>query len=261
MKIKKEVFMKFLKKVSMQGTNAINEAVFNFGEDGISVMAMTSDNTCMVNAKLRASSFEGYGALGEVGFDTIPMMIKIVSTFNEDVDIKINGGLLTLSEKNKSVDIPLIEPQFIPTKGKDVSKFEFEQTFNMPVKNINDFMKNVADANKNSFDMVFTTGDNALQLSNDHGKIKFREVVSDIPCQKGIRVKFGEPIMDALANLEGDVSVSLKSQFPIKVEEKSDSSVVTIVVAPRVEDENAIEVDAGNTETQNSESTEENSDE
>lgn len=259
MKIKKDVFGKFLKKITMRGENTINEAVFDFTEDaGVIVRAMTSDNTVLVNGRLSKSAFEGYGALGELGFDKLPMMIRIIDTFKDNVDITVNGGLLKIAEGNSSVEIPLVETQFIPTKGKDLSGIEHDQTVKLSADILNNFMKNVSDANKNSFDVVLTTGDNALQISNETGSIKFREVVPETGTKVGIRVKFGEPLPNAIANIEGDVEVSLKSNFPIKVFEKTDVSEMTVVVAPRVDDDNTIEVDSDDSSSDDS-STEETS--
>ena len=60
----------------------------------------------------------------------------------------------------------------------------------------------------------------------------------DAPTAKGGSiVKLGQPFTSAVNKLSGNLEISMKSDYPIKVMEKTDDSIITLIIAPRIEDE------------------------
>ena len=54
-------------------------------------------------------------------------------------------------------------------------------------------------------------------------------------CKGGVKVCFGEPLIDAAAKLSGDLELNVANDYPIKILEKSKEMTITIIVAPYVE--------------------------
>ena len=54
-------------------------------------------------------------------------------------------------------------------------------------------------------------------------------------CTGGVILKMGEPFVDAVAELDGMLEISVKTDYPMKIIEKSETAVISIIVAPRVD--------------------------
>jgi len=248
MKIKKSILVSFLSKISLQSDSSIVEAVFDFQDDGVHVKAMTPDNIVMVNGFLRASVFENYAVLGEVGFQEIPSIINIVKTFSEDVEISINGNISDFKEKDRGVALEILDVS-IMQKGKEIKGLELDETVLIESKKLNTLISDMTSNNKGEFNVKFTTGNNVMGVSNTVGKYKFRDTFRELDCKEGTNATFGVPLANAIKNLTDEIAVSLKTNFPIKIVETTADSTITIVVAPRVENTNVIEVPAPKIET------------
>lgn len=254
MRVKKDVLSSFLKKVSMK--DSVHEAVFDFTDSGVMVNAMSSDNTTMVNAKLSPSAFSEYQAHGKVGFQYIATMIKSIDSFDKEVDMKIENGLVKFEDSNKSIAIPALEPDFVQTRTKDISTLEFEQSVKISSESLHDFMKNVTSLNKD-YDIQFRTADGMLELSNTIGNIKVRRVIKELDCQQGTTARFGPQLFNAVSSMTNELHVSLKNDYPVKVSEVTDTSSVDIAVAPRLENEHVIEVESEDDDSSSEKQTEE----
>lgn len=239
MKIKKSVLVDFLKKVTMESDSKINEAIFDFKDDGVHMNAMSADNIILVNGFLRASVFENYSALGEIGFQEIPNIINIVKTFNEDLELSVKGNILDFKEKDKSVALEILDVSLMQ-KERDIKEIELDETVAIQSKELNTFIGDLS-LNK-EFDVRFNTGDNVMKVYNGVGKYKFTKVFRELDCKAGTTVGFGSPLVNAVSNLTDEIKLSLKTNFPIRIVETTANSVITIMVAPRVENTNVVEV-------------------
>jgi len=56
-------------------------------------------------------------------------------------------------------------------------------------------------------------------------------------CKGGTTSEYGEPLMDAISKLTGKLEISIKTNYPLRVLEKTEDSIVTVIVAPRVHEE------------------------
>ena len=69
------------------------------------------------------------------------------------------------------------------------------------------------------------------------GKYKFQHVIEAETCKGGALAKFGEPLISGINKLDGELEVSMATEYPMKIMEKTEESVITVIVAPRANQE------------------------
>ena len=182
---------------------------------------------------LRNGAFEQYEDIGNVGLNDLSTVIKVLDRFDETIAIKKEGNLLTIKSGNKKVDIELVAESFLETDSGE-PKLEFSETLMVPAT----ALKNIFNDIKLNKDAVMTleTEDKKLKVTNT-GKYKFVNEIAAPTCTGGTKVNLGEPFIDVITNLDGNLELSLKSDYPVKIMEKTENSIITIIVAPRVEDD------------------------
>lgn len=233
MKIKTKVFTAFLKKTRMEGTQMLPEAILKFEKDGLKINANSQPKQARVMSWLRTGAFQQYEELGSVGLNDLSTVVKVLDRFDEDINIKKEGNLLTISGGNKKVDIELVAESFLDTDSGE-PKLVFDETLVVPATSLKSIFADVK-LNKDAI-MTLKTEEKKLKVSNT-GKYKFVNEIEAPTCKGGITVKMGEPFIDVVTNLDGNLELSMKNDYPIKIMEKTENSIVTIIVAPRVEDE------------------------
>jgi len=233
MKVKTKTFVGFLKKAKMEKQQQIDECILSFESSGLKIDANSPSQQSRVMALLKKEAFKEYEELGNVGMNDLDNVVKVLDRFGEFITLKKEGNLLTISGDNKKVDIELISEEFINTDTGE-PKLEFENTFSIPMVKLKDIIKDV-EMNKDAI-MIVETGDKKVSFSNT-GKYKFRTEHEALSCTPGVKVKFGSPLIEAVANMDSPVEISVKSDHPAKIIEKTETSVVTVIVAPRVDDD------------------------
>ena len=233
MKVKTKTFVSFLKKVKMEKSQQIDECILAFGTDGLKINANSASKQSRVMGWLKKEAFKEYEELGNVGINDMANVVRVLERFGELITLKKEGNLLTISGDSKKVDIELISEEFLNTDTGEPN-LEFENTFTISMPKLKDIIKDV-EMNKDAI-MILETGEKKVSFSNT-GKYKFRTEVDAPSCTAGVKVKFGSPLIDVVTNLDAPVEISVKSDHPAKVMEKTETSVVTIIVAPRVEDD------------------------
>ena len=233
MKIKTKVLVAFLKKFRMEGTQKIDEAILRFNKDGLKITANSESKHARVMTWLKNSAFDEYEALGIVGINDLENVVKVLERFGENISIKKEGQLLTIKGDNKKVDISVVEEEFLDSDAGEPT-LEFEDTFTITATKLKDIFKDVS-MNKDA-SLTIETKEKKVVFTNT-GKYKFKNTVNADTCKGGAKTKFGQPFIEALSNLDGILEVSMGTDYPIKVMEKLDTSVVTIIVAPLVEKE------------------------
>lgn len=233
MKIKVDKLKTFLTKVKMQNENAIQEAIFEFGKDGVKINANNPAKLARVMGWLKTSAFKEYEDIGQIGLNDMDNLIKVLSRFKDEVTLSVEGNLLTIKGGGKVVEISLVNTSFISTDNKE-PKLEFEDNFALSAGKIQEIFDDVK-LNKDSV-ISIETGEKAVKISNT-GKYKFQHTVDATTCKGGAKTKFGQVLMDCLTELKGNLEFSMATDYPIKVIEKTEDSIITIIVAPRVETE------------------------
>ena len=233
LKIKTKVISGFLKKFKMNGTQSITETVLKFEKDGLHAAANSGSKQSRVNAWLKKEGFIEYDEIGNIGVNDIPTIINVLDRFNEIISITKEGNLLTIKGEGKKVDIELVAEDFLSTDTAD-PVLEFKETFEITSTKLKDIFTDVK-LNKNAV-IKIETDVKKVKISNT-GKYKFVNEIEALTCTGGIKVSFGEPLIDATSNLDGNLELSIAENYPLKVIEKTETSVVTLIIAPRVAEE------------------------
>lgn len=233
MKIKTKVLTSFLKKTRMSDAQQIMEAVFKFDSDGLKINANSPTQQAKVIAWLKTNAFEEYEAIGNIGLNDLSNVVKVLDRFGESITLKKEGNVLTVKGDGKSVDIELVNENFLDTETAEPS-LTFADTFDIKATKLSDVIKDVQ-MNKDAV-ITIKTAEKSVMFSNT-GKYKFNNTLEAPMCKGGVKVNFGEPFISAVDALDGVLQISVGSNYPCKIIEKLENSVVSIIVAPRVEEE------------------------
>jgi len=230
MKIEKNTLFSFIEKFRTVNHSSINAAIFKFHEEGLRVVGHDAPNNICSSAFLKSSSFVEYEAIGNIGLNEICRIVTSLKRFKGVITLKVEGNLLTISEANKKLSIELVSEKFLEDTKYEEYK-SYKELFEMEASELNDIL---ADANlKTGMSLIITTLKDKIIFTNS-GKYKFERVVEREGCVGGTFVKMGLPFSDAISNLTGMLNISIASDYPIQVVEKSDDEEHIIVVAPMV---------------------------
>ena len=232
MKIEQSKFEEFLDKIQMSGSQIITECILDFEETGVKMVATSPAKQSRISAYLKASAFKEYEAIGKICIDNLPEFYKVVKRFNDIIILKHEGNLLTVKGK-KEVDVSLADISFFSTETNEPD-LKFVDTFTLPINTLKEIVGDIT-LNKDS-KVCFETDVKKVKISNT-GKYKFRHALDAITCQGGAKSTFGEPFIDAIAKLTNDLEVSIAVNYPVKIMEKTADSIITIIVAPIVDEE------------------------
>jgi len=223
----------FLKKINV---SAITEAIFNFEENGLKVSCFNAPNTIRLDAVLKKSAFEIYESIGKIGVQDIDKIIKIIQAFSKVVEITIEGNIINFKQGSKEVKTELVDIQFI-TEISVAKELEFEETFTVLPSTLQSFVKDVSVVQKiNEITIEIRTAEKKFRLENS-GKFKFKVDTEALESKGGTVAKFGQPLIDIIPVLTNNIQLSLAKDYPAKILEQSDDSVICYIVAPRIENE------------------------
>lgn len=233
MKIKVDKLKTFLTKVKMQNENAIQEAIFDFSKEGVKVNANNPAKLARVMGWLKSTAFKEYEEIGQIGLNDMDNLIKVLSRFKDEITLSVEGNLLTVKGGGKTVEISLVNKSFISTDDKE-PELEFKDNFVLPKGKIQEIFEDVK-LNKDSI-ITVETAEKAVKISNT-GKYKFQHTLDAPTCKGGAITKFGQPFIDCISELKDKLEFSISTDYPIKIIEKTEDGVITVIVAPRVEAE------------------------
>jgi hypothetical protein len=232
MKIKTKVLVGFLKKARMTGRQSIPEGVLRFENDGLKMSANSSPKQSRVMAWLNKAAFVEYEAIGNVAMNDMENVVKVLDRFGDMITIKKEGNLLTIKGDGKNVDIELVNESFLETDTNEPN-LNFTDVFEIKAEKLHDIIRDV-ELNKDAI-LTIKTAEKSVAFSNS-GKYKFLNVIDAPSCKGGVAVSFGEPFIECVSELDGNLQISVAKDYPCKIIEKLENSVVNIIVAPRVDD-------------------------
>ena len=233
MKIEQKKLEVFLNKVAMDKSQQITECVFDFEEKGLKIGANSPPKQARITGLLKSNSFKEYEQLGKIGVDNVQELISVIKRFKGDIKIKHEGNLLTLKGSGKEVDITLADLSFISTDTTEPD-LKFIDTFELPEGRMLDIFSDVG-LNKDNI-VTIQTEEKKVLISNT-GKYKFKHSLEASTCKGGALSKFGEPLIDSINKLTGTLEISVATEYPLKVLEKTEDSVITVIIAPRANEE------------------------
>ncbi len=233
MKVKTKVMSTFLKKVRMTGTQQITQAILRFGEDGLKIDANGEAKQSRVMGWLQKGAFDEYESFGNVGMNDLSNVIKVLERFGEVITLKKTGNVLTIKGDSKTVDIELVDENFILGDTGEPN-LQFNDVFEISWSKLNDIIKDVQ-MNKDAV-MTIKTAPKVVAFTNT-GKYKFTTTIDAPTCKGGTVVDFGQPFIDVVSELEGQLQMSISTDYPCKIIEKMENSFINIIVAPRMRNE------------------------
>ena len=233
MEVKTKTLTSFLNKFRMEGDQKIPEAVLRFEKDGLKINANSPSKLARVVAWLKTTAFESYEELGNVGLNDLENVVKVLNRFGEKIKISKEGNLITISGDSKKVDIQVVSEDFLESDTGEPN-LEFKDNFEITATKLKDIFQDVR-MNENAL-LTIETEDKKAVFTNT-GKYKFKNVVDAPTCKGGVKVQFGKPFIDSLINFDGTLKISVASNYPARVMEKLETSIVTMIVAPLVEEE------------------------
>lgn len=225
----------WLSKVTMHGTGNILEIIMNFDKEGLTASALTIGSLCMTKGTLSKDAFVEYESIGEIGIVNLPEVMSVLKRFEDQITLSVIGNMVTISEAKKSVDIELCEISCME-RAKEFEFADFTESFVVPSDTFNRkiFMDYaVSTSAKKESDIAFFTEPGLLKV-NILGKYKFHQTIDNKDIVGGVGILFGEYLTDPFKNLRGDIRVSMKTDYPMMLEEIGEDYTVKIFVAPRV---------------------------
>jgi len=231
-KIEARKIITFLKKIKMKDSEEITQCLLDFTDSGLKVNATSPAKFCMVEGFMDKAVFDSYDAIGKIGLNDFPKFITILDRFGKMVEFSLEGNLLMVKEKKKSVDIPLVDEKYFE-EGKKPELKDFVDTVPIAADTLNGIFKDAEMSNDSTITIETQQGE---AIFTNTGRYKFKTVIEDSSIQGGAKSTFGRPIISALRELKEKLVLSVGANYPMQVEEKCDDSEIKIIVAPRVEE-------------------------
>jgi len=233
MKIKNNILSSFVKETSLSGENTLREVKLDFSEKGLTLTAVVDGNAIMVMGQLPSKSFEDYSELGKVGVINYSELLKVLGALKEDVTISKEGNLFVF-KGGRTIEVPLADESLI----KDINaapKLAYTNTFKLNKEVFNEIENNVTFAmgKSDATNVIFEGTKDSLKIKYGT-KYKFEDVVKAEGLVDDFSVRFGQPLINAMHNLSGELTVQMKSDFPITIIKKTDLYAVKIIVTPKV---------------------------
>jgi len=236
LKIKTKVLSNFLKKLAMEGDYKVSECILKFEDDGMKVNANApkEDTEIRFMGWLKKGAFESYETMENMGIGDLEIFSKVVKRFGDSINIVKEGNIIKLSGDKKSVDMELRDENFMTTDTNDPVLDDFKDTFIMPSSRLKEIFEDVK-LNDDS-EIIIKSAEKKVEFSNT-GTYKFFNTIDAPTCTGGADSKFGQPLISATANLDGNLELSIGENYPIKIREESSESTITLIVAPRIDEE------------------------
>ena len=235
LKINVAILVDFLKKIKMENPVELTDIKLNFSDKGLEVTEFDISQTVFVNGLLNKDVFVEYESIGELGIGDIKSVIAILNKFKEVELIKDNNKLI-IKENSKKVTFELLDLSFLKQDVPKLPVFDFTSVLNLEENSLNKFIN---DASINgSFNIIFDCNlkEKEIRISNS-GKYKFSEILKNDKVNQDISLNFGMPFVGAVSNLTNEVVLSIGKDIPVRIDEETEHSKISIVVAPLVKDE------------------------
>jgi len=229
MKIKNEEITNFLTKIKGNTEFADVDMIVDFSETGIKVNAVNPEKTVVLAANLSNNAFIEYEQIGKIGIQKLGDLISILKTFSDEVELKVEGNILTIKEKGRKVELELVDLSTILEAPELKKEMTFSENITLQGKDINAFLN---DASMNKDYVTYLITEKGKAIFNNTGRYKFTKELVSLDCIGGNKLKLGAPFANVIKPLIGTVSFGLGEGMPLKLIEKTDNSNISIIVAP-----------------------------
>jgi len=229
MKIKNEEITTFLTKVKCNTEFNDEDMLLNFTESGMKVNILNACRTVVLTGQLSKSAFMEYEQLGKIGIQKLGDIISILRTFGTEVELGVQGNILTIKEKGRKVEFELVDISTILEAPELKKEMSFTENIGLMGKDVNAFL---ADAGMNKEFCTYIATEKGKIIFNNSGRYKFTKEIETADCVGGNKLKLGEPVVNVLKAFSGNIIVGLGDGMPMKLIEKTENSNLSIIIAP-----------------------------
>jgi len=234
MKIDTKMFVDWMKKAT--ANSGVGEAKIEFGEEGVKISMPDTSNTYLVYGFLKKSAFKTYEVLGTIGVPDTARLLSFLDRFDGELTISKKDVVLVFEGQGRKAEYVLSDEASVPA-GKEMPEYKGDGvTFKVDANVFNNVIKNAKSVG-NDTDIVFTTEAGKLNIQTGKDD-KFVEQLNIQEIQKeGIFVKFKDPLKKVVPVLEGEIEVTLATNYPILISMVTDNMDVKYFVTPKIEEE------------------------
>ena len=252
MKIKQETFERFVKAVKMDGSSSVSECILNFKDDGLHLTAFTGGQTILMKGHLFKAAFENYEAFGEVSVGDMNLLHSIIKRYSKKESILLgNQDPFLVLDGSKRFKVKMINKDMVDA-CPPFKEIEANNILEVKKEQLDEFIKDLNVVRAEHFKITISPKKATFEATADSGH-ECKAVFQSDMLLDNLIVGFGKPFMDALGGVSGDMKISFKeSNYPVKVQHRTEQFNVLYLVAPRLEDVNeAPEEEATTNESDN----------
>jgi len=235
MNIQQEILEKFIKAVKMDSTAKVTECILTFGDDGLSLKALTSATAVFMSGVLNKSNFEAYENIGDIAVRDLGELYDVVKRFDKKEKLKLaNQDPFLVIEANKVFKIKTVNKETI-TSLPALPNIDGTNVLKLTTDQLDDFIQDLNAVKAESFivsvqpkKVIFYAKELHECISTFNGDMLNDEM----------KIKFGKPLISALSGIKGELTITfVKSDYPIKIHYKTEQMNIVFIVAPMASEE------------------------
>ena len=234
MKINTNAFISFVTKASLNGD--IQTMNIEFTDDGLTSAVHDQSNTTLTMTTLKLSAIEDYEKRDEVFIRNTGAFLKALRKLDDTFDFSIvENYVMKIVSGNRTGFIMLGSEMACDNKRKDGEPtIDFTSTFSI---NKSDIIQSVQDTKDLDIKqtVIEKTDTNVTFTVGEKGESDYFITTLESPETGTGKVKVGEMFLKLYAVLNGEISISLGTNKPIKVIEDSDNVKFTCIIAPIID--------------------------
>ena len=233
MKIKKNIFEKFIKQISLNGkidTGTIKKVENNLICDIKAGNSIASLNKLNVSAITEITDADNLS----LPIKSMSMLLKVIGTFGEYVFLETKDNLLKLYDENKVANIVLASEDYIDNNITEKLPFEYEKSMQLNAEIFKNTLTNMDIVKGETVKveikegiLTVNTGQKGLDNMEEKKKVNYSDCFNEL----------GPVSVDVLGMLTGEIDVAMKTDYPIRFIMKTDEMETSYYLAPLEGDE------------------------
>jgi proliferating cell nuclear antigen len=220
-----------------------SDAKLSFDHNGLSVKMVDPAHVAMCSLTMDKAVFSNYSVEDNnenvcVDVDRIKKILPLLAC-QETVNVSTKSNRLIFKFGNMKRTMPLIDPGAI--SDPKIPNLILNQEVTIKSDNIKQIMK-CSDDIEQAVCVVLTPKDFSLTASSDSDEIEYKITKDECvkhACNEASRGKY--PTDYIIKSLKGatnqDIKISMKTDYPVKIEYLLDGGHVMFLIAPRIETE------------------------
>ncbi len=164
-------------------------------------------------------------------------LLKVLQTFSGNIYMEKKDNLLKIYDESREANIVLADESFIDNDLKEELKFEYEGDMKIKHELFKNAVKNADIVGSDT--LYVEVKDNILTITT--GKANFDKMTEKVKVDyKNCLNELGKISFDVIQVLDSDLTVSMKTDYPIKIREGTEDMNVIYYVAPLEQQEEGV---------------------